>query len=109
MVPWREIEKQLAANEKRKSWPMIAVVVATALSIPAFFAGQLLMSLLLVVGGVAIGVLLRRAIAVRCPSCQRRIRMYDAGIDYVKLQSLKQCPYCGVKFDEQNGSTAPAS
>lgn len=99
MPPQRDIKAQLAANEKLKIWPPIIVVTATALSIPALFTGYLVLSLVLVVAGVALGVLVRRRIGVRCPSCGRLIRMYDSGTDYLKLQSLKQCPHCGVKLD----------
>jgi hypothetical protein len=92
----RDIADQVAANEKRKIWPPIVVVAATALSIPALFTGYLVTALVLVVAGVAIGILVRRRIGVRCPSCNRMIRMYDAGTDYLKLQSLQQCAHCGA-------------
>ena len=98
MPAWRDIEIQLAANDRRRYWPIIPVVVATVLSIPGLWI-HAWVSLGVLVAGIVVAVLLRRTIAVRCPACKRMVRMYGSGTDYVKLLSLKQCPYCNVKYD----------
>src|SRR5260221_1721039 len=95
---WRDIETQLAIANKRKYWPIVPVVVATIGSTLALFVDAVL-CLGILVGGIGVAVYLRSLIGVRCPSCKRMIRMYGSGTQFVKLLSLKQCPYCETKFD----------